>query len=650
MIMPRTGKFNYDYQKGSPWVYETLVAQFDFPILKTQDQLQAEMDEAGSSVIPYYRFSEEVYQSNVLALEKLNMGADHELKRYLINLINSIYSKGIIPEITSELPKANIIYVQKDKRASKVPYNEVYTVSSAKSRVVSDIMTRMVDVNIDSLLTLYGVYDLIQPNLIYDSETTELVHEENADYISPTSGFISAGQMIVSEGELVTAEIQQLLDSYKAEYENSLGYRGPTFLLWLANAFLAFIVVLILFLSIFYTNPMIFEEYNRFIYLVFIFALSSAAALLIERTNPDFLYLTPFTLTALFLLAFFKLRVVLPVYIISLTPLLVFTHNGVELFVMYLAAGVMTMYLYSMLNRGWKQFVMCLLSFLAIFVTYLGFSLGNEVSFIADLDKLFYLFIGSILPVAGYPFIFLFEKIFMLVSNNRLQELCDTNNNKLMVELAQKAPGTFQHSLQVMNMSDAVATAIGANALLARTGALYHDIGKLNNPLCFVENSAMGTNYHSDLTPKESSKEIVKHVTDGLEIAEKYSIPQTVRDFILTHHGTSSASYFLNKYLNDGGDPEQVSDFYYKGRKPWTKEQTIVMLCDTIEAASRTLKDNKPETYDAFVEKIVSSKIADGQLSEADITLKELGQIKEYLKNYLARMYHDRIAYPKRNR
>lgn len=649
MIMPINGKFNYDYHKGSPWVHETLVAQFDFPILKTQDQLQTEMDEAGSSIIPYYKFSEEVVQTNILSVERLDMSEHQDIKRQIIASLNSIYQRGIVPDMTSDYSRASIIFVQRDKRAYKVPYSEVYNVNSAKSRLTSELLSINVDVNVDSILTLVGVYNFIEPNLIYDSETTDLVHAENVDYISPTMGFVNAGQLIVSEGELVTAEIQQMLDSYKSEYENSLGYSGPVFLLWLKNVLLAFVVLVILFLSIFYTNPGVLEEYNRFVYLVFIFALSASATLLVEKADPEYLYMVPFTLTALFLLAFFKTRVVLPVYIVSLTPLLVFSHNGVELFVMYLASGVITMYLYPSLNRGWRQFLMCFVSYIVVLLTYLGFCLGNDNAQLVNINRIYLLFFGAILPVAGYPFIFLFEKVFMLVSNNRLQELCDTNN-KLIVELAQKAPGTFQHSLQVMNMSDAVASAIGANSLLARTGALYHDVGKLGNPLCFIENATMGTDYHSELSPIESSKEILRHVPEGMEIAEKFAIPQTIKEFILTHHGTSSTAYFLNKYLNEGGDPQHSSEFYYKGVKPWTKEQSIVMLCDTIEAASRTLKDNKPETYDDFVEKIVSSKINDGQLSEANITLKELEEIKSCLKNYLAKMYHDRIVYPKRKK
>ena len=236
------------------------------------------------------------------------------------------------------------------------------------------------------------------------------------------------------------------------------------------------------------------------------------------------------------------------------------------------------------------------------------------------------------------------------MSNSRLLELCDTNGNKLLKELAAKAPGTFQHCLQVMNMSDAAADAIGANVLLARTGSLYHDIGKISNPQCFVENAAPGANYHEGLSPQESAKEIIRHVTDGMALAEKYNLPQVVRDFIVTHHGTTCTGYFYNRYINDGGDPENAADFRYPGPKPKSKEHIIVMLCDTLEAASRTLKSYDQETIDAFVDRIVASKMDEGQFDDSDISLRDLGRLKTVLKSYLAQIYHERIQYPKRVR
>jgi putative nucleotidyltransferase with HDIG domain len=243
--------------------------------------------------------------------------------------------------------------------------------------------------------------------------------------------------------------------------------------------------------------------------------------------------------------------------------------------------------------------------------------------------------------------IYLFEKIFKLVSNTKLTELCDTSN-KLLRMLADKAPGTFQHSLQVMNLSDAAARSIGANVLLIRAGALYHDIGKIANPQCFTENETSGVRYHAGLSPKESAQEIIRHVSDGLALAEKHGLPSMIKEFIATHHGTTSTGYFLTQYLNDGGNPDDVAEFQYDGVRPTTKEQVILMICDAVEAASRSLKDYSPKSISDLVDRIVDAKAKENQLTDADISLREINTVKEVIKTYLQHVYHSRISYPKR--
>ena len=649
LVMPRSGKFNYDYRKGSLWTHDNLVAQFDFPILKTAEEIQSERDAAGSGVIPYYRYSEEKGQQVLRGAEGLPM--DEALKSRVLSALSDIYDRGVLLDDAVQGGRNSdpVLYVQRAKRAARTVASNLYTVSAAKAKIHAEANGAYSGTNLDSLLSAAGVYQLIVPNLEYDKETTNLIHAQSADYISPTQGYVSAGQQIVSKGELVTAEVQKMLDSYKAEYEQMLGYGGPRILLWLGNAMIALALVLILFLSICYTNPKIFEDTHRFLYLLFIFLLATISALLTDRFVPNLLYLLPFSLIALYQLAFFRKRVVLPVYILSLLPLLIFAHHGIELFVIHLIAGVVTILVFDHFNKGWKQFLTSLIVFAAMLLVFIGFRLLSNSMTLADLRKVLFLLIGSLLPVAGYPLIFLFEKMFGLVSNSRLIDLSDTGT-PLLTELQQKAPGTFQHSLQVMNMAEAVARSIDANEHLTRAGALYHDIGKLANPQCFVENEAMGSHFHEGLTPQESAREILRHVPDGMALAKKYGLPQIVADFILTHHGTSCTGYFYNKFINDGGNPEDKAAFTYSGRKPVSKEQCIVMLCDGIEAASRTLKDNKPETFSAFVERMVQSKIDEGQLDESELSLKELGTVKTVLKNYLSQLYHDRIAYPKRNK
>lgn len=652
-ILPRTGKFNYDYKKGSPWMYETLIAQFDFPIIKSDAQLQNEREEVGSNVIPYFKYSDDVAPEQLRILEGLNLGKYDYVMPKFINAFSRIYEKGVLSEAATAMIAEtegldnNVIFIQKDRRAQKVPASEVYSLKEARTALVDMVQSSERNADIDSICSHSGITELLKPNLLFDRQTTELVHDESVNYISPTSGVINAGQLIVSNGEMVTAEIEQLLDSYKFEYENSLGYNGPRWLLWLGNFLLAFGLVTILYFAIYYTNYRIFDSPNKFYYLLVMFLLATVAALSMEKAGPNMIYLVPFTLIALFLLAFFKKRVVMPVYIISLLPLLIFTHNGVELFIMYLIAGIVSIYIFGLFNKGWQQFITAIITFSILLVTFLSFRLIDGIKGFNDYQSILFLFIGSLLSVAGYPLIYLFEKIFMLVSNSRLIELSDTNN-KLLRDLAHKAPGTFQHSLQVMNIADAAARSIDANVLLVRAGALYHDIGKMANPQCFIENETLGTRYHEGLSPRESAVEITRHVPDGVAIAEKYNLPEIVKEFIYTHHGTTCTAYFYNKYINEGGNPDDAADFFYKGRKPHTKEQIIIMLSDTLEAASRSLKDYSPESISSLVEKMVKSKMNAGQFEDADISLKELNIVKAVLKSYLQQIYHARVAYPKR--
>lgn len=654
LIFPRTAKFSYDYRKGSPWSHETLLAQFDFPILKTDEQIREEKSRSKSVVIPYYRYRQDIVDNCRKAAEGIDMGGYSYLRPLIVASMDGIYSNGVVPDEGVKLdghsdPSGAVLYIQKDKRAGKKPVSEVFKESEAKNRLLSDIAAKYPRINADSVLRSAGIYDFIVPNLEYDPKTTELVRSESSNQVSTTQGFVSAGQLIVSEGEIVTAEIAQMLDSYKVEYENSMGYGGPRILFWLGNAFIAFALVLLFFLMIYFLNRRLFMDHRKFWYLIFIFIIASVLALIINKFAPRCLYMVPFTLTALYLEAFFKNKVIFPICCVSFLPLLVFAENGVVLFVMFLLASIVAVFTFRFFNQGWQQFIMSGIVFVSILVTYFGFrmiDMVNDDPYMAVL----YMFIGSMLIVAGYPLIYLFERMFNLVSSSRLRELCDTNN-KLLRELEHKAPGTFQHSLQVMNMCDAAARAIDANVLLVRAGALYHDIGKMKNPLCFIENESMspkGVHYHEHLSPKESARAIIKHVSDGLELAAENRLPDVIQDFILTHHGTSNTSYFYNKYLNEGGDPNDVSDFFYKGRKPQTKEQIILMICDTLEAASRTLKDNSATTFSVFVENIVASKMKIGQFDQADISIKDLNTVKETLKAYLSQIYHERVVYPQR--
>ena len=652
-LLPRNPKFNYDYKKGAPWMYETLVSQFDFPVLKTESQLQQEKLRAWSEVTPYFRLDLEAVRNLDDRLSEIDFGAYPMVRGGLAKALSEIYAHGVVSyagfdNVSEAFEKHDgHIYVQQDRKAVKVPVSEVYTVDQAEAYILKSLKGAFPKVKIDSVWNAADLSDLVKPDLIYDQQTTQIVHEEYVDNISPTQGIVRAGQEIVANGEVVTAEKEQLLDSYKAEYNISIGYDAPSVYQWISNILIAFSLVLLLFLSIYYCNYTIFGQFNKYLYLILVFTLAAVASCLVELTDPSLFYMIPFTLIALYLLAFFKTRMVFAVYLISLLPMLLIAPEGVELFFIFLVAGGVGILVFGFFNKGWLQFVTALIVFVVMVFVWGAFRLADGPESFNDYRTITKMALGAFMSVAGYPLIYLFEKIFKLVSNSKLVDLSDTSN-KLLRDLADKAPGTFQHSLQVMNLADAAARAIDANVLLVRAGALYHDIGKIANPQCFTENETPGVHYHSDLTPKESAQEIIRHVSDGLALAEKHGLPGIVRDFIKTHHGTTSTGYFYTKYLNDGGDPDDVADFFYDGEKPVTKEQVILMICDALEAASRSLKDYSPESISALVDRIIDGKAADGQLTNSVISLHELNVVREEVKTYLQQMYHSRISYPKR--
>ena len=654
LLMPRTAKFAYDYKKGSPWPYENLVSQFDFPILKTEEQLMEEREGAGVSVVPYYRFSEETAGQVVKSVQGLDLGKWGSIRQSLVSRLGDIYAKGVLSDAKVKWDRSyaelsdEVLYVQRNKRATKYPRSEVYALSDAETQLVAQLAKSYPEVNLDSLFRRSGVYDCMVPNLVFDKSMTEQSHESSAAYISPTAGYVRAEQKIVSRGEIVTPEIAQMLDSYKEEYNKVFGYDGPRILLWLGNILLALVLVVILYFCIYFTNRQIFAEWSRYLYLLTVFTLTAALSFVLERWAPNFIYLVPFPVFALYLLAFFRTRVVMPVYIVSLLPMLIFSSGGTELFVMYVTAGVVAMETFKIFSRNWLQFVNALIIFGVEVVVFAGFRLVDAGSSPVVFNVV-QIFVGAMMTVAAYPLIYLFERLFNLVSTTRLQELSDTNS-PLLQELSTKAPGTFQHCLQVMHMADAVGRAVDANVPLLRVGALYHDLGKMQKPLCFVENESAtpgAVRYHEGKAPRDSARDIIRHVEDGVAIAREHRLPGVVQDFIRTHHGTTTAAFFLNKYLNEGGDPAEQAAFAYPGPKPTTKEQVILMLCDSIEAASRTLKEYTPEAIDKFVEGIVSGKERAGQMEDADITIHELNVVKTVLKTHLQQMHHGRVEYPK---
>jgi hypothetical protein len=652
LLYPRVGKFQYEYQKGRPWVYETLISPIDFPILKSEAEMLREKEERASEMVDYYRYDPSVAPPmlDLFGHKAVELQLDGELTRALYDHLDEAYQKGIVADFGGADVSGKVVFVRRDKHADEVPATEIYDLARVLNVLKSDLVYDYPRMDIDSIARMLDLQSFIVPNLFFDEYTTQQVHREAVNYISPTKGMVYAGQLIVSEGETVTSEICEILDSYKEEYRLSYGYSGSQNALLISHLFLVLILLAIFFFAVFFLDRSVFSSMPKLLFLMMLLLISFAGVSILFRVDQRLLYLFPFAAIALYMSAFFRTDLAYAVYAVTILPLLIIPENGVELFFINMVGGSAALFAYSRFNKGWLQFVNMIIIFVAMAMTCFVFKLGaGDFSYAFKATEFLFLAINAILSIVLYPFVYLFEKIFGFVSYSRLWDLSDTNN-RILKDLQKKAPGTFQHSLQVANLAEHAAEQIGGNAMLVRVGALYHDIGKMENPMCFIENQAQGVNYHEGLTPEESARAIIKHVDDGLALARKGKLPENVRAFIACHHGRSLTQYFYNVYCNAGGDPANKEPFSYHGELPRTKEQVIVMMADAVEAASRSLKDYSEESISALVERIMANRFDDSQLAEADISIRDINSVKESFKTYLMQIYHARIAYPKQQK
>lgn len=646
-VYPVEGKFKYSYKKGAPWVYEDLTAPIDFPILKTQQELADERSAAAGDVVPYYTFSAPVLNAAVTGLSESSLKNDisPEVLELMKESLRKVYTVGVLPQKDIS-DKA--VFVRYDRASTQIPESDLYTPAKAARLLKSDLLAEYPGLNADSLLSLLHIPEIIVPNLSLDKKTTEELHRQLVDYISPTKGIFYAGQTIVMQGETVTAEIAQILDSYKAEYKASVGFSGNIVLLFLGHAIVLLVLLFLVFVVIYFSDMEILRHQNQFNFMMFIVCLNFVLPMLVRSISPEYLYIVPLAVSTLYTAAFMRNRVVLPVYFISILPLMIIAENGVELYMINAVAGTVALFASSVNDKGWVQFLNSLYIFTAVTIVHIGFSLFQSGT-AGDLTKISFLLLSAVLTVICYPVTFLLEKMFYMVSVSTMTELSDVDNH-ILRELERKAPGTFQHSLHVANLAERAVLAIGGRMRVARAGALYHDIGKIMNPQAFIENQAPGMDYHAGLSAMESASVIIKHVDDGLTLARKYRIPSIISDFISSHHAHSVTEYFYNVHCNNGGDPADKSFFTYHGSLPKSKEQVIVMMADAVEAASRSLREYSEESISALVENVLSKRLSPEQLSDADISLKEINTVKKVFKKQLQEMYHARIAYPNRVR
>jgi len=674
-VFPREGKFRYEFQKGRPWLNENLYAPFDFPIYKSDKQIAEERDSILKTYSPYFQFDSSIFNNQRTLFNKYfeqkqdefiqNTISDNnykkqnfinegiKFKKRIENIFYSIYDKGIV-DLNSETENLKIypnITVLKEKLAQNYSLKDIYTHKNAY-----EYLTNSVNSYLDSNKTRIrypefykslNLYEYLTPNLIYDKTTSENVKNELIKNISLTKGMVQSGEKIITQGEIIDTRLHRILESLKYESEQRLGtgYYSQIILLGQIIFILACIGVLFLFLINFRSEILRHTLKTSFILMLVLLIV------IISSFTLKVLYIVPFALVPIIIKTFYDARLALFIHIVTILLVGFLAPNGFEFVFLNFIAGIVAIFSLTNLHRRGKLFLTAGLVFLTYCFIYFGLVITQEGSFsgIELRNFKYFAFNGGFLLLA-YPLIYAFEKVFGFISDLTLMELSDTNQ-KLLRKLAEKAPGTFQHSMQVANLAEEAIIKIGGNPLLVRTGALYHDIGKMNNPFYFIENQRSGFNPHDSHEFDESADIIISHVQDGVDLAKKHGLPEQIIDFIRTHHGTSKVQYFYRSYVKKFPDKDvDVSKFTYPGPKPFSKETAVLMMADSVEAASRSLSKIDQETIGELVDGIIIDQMSEGQFDNANINFNDITEVKAIFKDKLLNIYHARIKYPEKNK
>ena len=650
-LLPKGGKFKYEIPKGKPWQYENLYAPFDFAILKTEDELKAERQEIKDNHIPYYKVNAEIpNRVKATAIKEIsNVFPDSTLRKqqpqitnFIQNTIDKIYERGLLQE-NSRLDPDQLIYLRKGNDAFEVAYKKVLKQGEVRKFLNDQIENSSLQAYKTELLEIF--FDSIEPNVTFDNDLTQKELESKLNNISYTRGSIEQGSRVISKGEVVEGDKYNILRSLKAEYESQMWSKSNYNWILVGYSTLVAMALLMLLLFIRKYRLSIYENNVKVTFIFFNIIFMVMLTTLVVKFNINYVYVVPLCILPLSLKAFFDARLGMFTHVITVLLLGFIVPNSYEYMFLQIIAGIVTILTVSELYKRANLFISVGQITLVYIISYFAFTILQEGS-IADMKAEVFLtfLLGGLATLFVQPLIYIYEKIFGMVSDMSLLELSDTNS-KLLKELSEKAPGTFHHSLNVANLAEAAANEINANAMLVRVGALFHDIGKMANPTYFTENQTTAVNSHDELSPRESAQIIIDHVITGIEIAKKNSIPDRVIDFIRTHHGTSTVYYF---YMKEKEENENVSpeDFRYPGPVPFSKETAILMMCDSVEAASKSLKEPTSALIDNFVEKIINKQMEEGQFLNANITFKEIQLVKKILKRKLKNIYHLRVEYP----
>jgi putative nucleotidyltransferase with HDIG domain len=655
VALPKQAKFRYEYEKGKIWNQKDLVSPYIFAILKTDKELEEGRDAAVKSITPVYQLDDNIEKQNLegykndFEIKWRSAGLKEELKPKYIdagyNLLKEIYHTGIIAlnkKYQQEAPNYAITILHSNV-ATQSNTLQLYTRETALTHI-DDVLSQ--NKNLDKIFLTRVLQDRLQYNLNYDEKLTSRLENEAAEGLSLTRGMVEKGELIVSKGAVINQEIYQKLESFKKAFEDNVRVTGDPRLVLLGQTLLVSIVIALMMVFLYLFRKDIYYD-NRLVSLLLLVVTAMLATLsLAIRLEVPNMYYIPYCVVPIIIRILFDTRLALNIHLLVVLVAGFFVPNSFEFAYIEITAGMVAIYSMKNLVRR-EQFLISALIILGNYlVSFLGISLIREGSF-QSIDWVDFIpfTISVLLTLLAQPLIYLFERVFGLTSDISLVELTNTNA-PLLRKLAFTAPGTFQHSLQVANLAESAIYSIGGNALLVRAGALYHDIGKMENPQFFIENQTTGFNPHDKLSYQESAQIIIRHVSKGVEMARKENIPEIVVDFIRTHHGNTRVDYFYQSYLKNF--PEKLVDentFRYPGPIPFSKESGVLMLADSVEAASRSLHEPNAQAIDALVDRIIEYKLDQEQLKDSDITLKELETIKLIFKKMLMSIYHVRIDY-----
>lgn len=631
LAFPNKSGFKYEFALGGEWKHETLISPIDFPILKTEKEISEDKKHIINSKQLYYKKDYKAEDSVLAQINERNNFSNEEnnkIKQYL----NKIYSIGVIKN--QELAqKGQLIYILEDNVAKEYEQEQLLTLEQAKQGLLKITKNK-------------EIINCLQANIIYDSQTTENILQTKLQEITHNKGLISEGEQIIAKGEKITPEKNQILLSFKQAYEGNNIEKTNELTILLGRFILVCITLLAMMLFINHNRADIFPNDRKVLLILFVVLFICCIMAFIININPKYIYAVPVCIVPIVIKTFFDTKTSLYVFLVSIIIIGFAVPNSFEYVFYQLIAGIMTI-VSAESSRKRSNF---LLTSLILFITYALIYIANnlmqniEITSI-ETDVILMFALNSILLLFSIPFITILEKLFGMISDYSIIEYTNTNS-KILRELSVKAPGTFQHCIQVANISEDLILEIGGNAMLVRAGALHHDIGKLALPIFFIENQNTGFNPHNELSYEESAQSIISHVTNGVKLAYKHKLPESIIDFIRTHHGTSKTKYFYNRYVAENPDkPIDSTIFTYRGPRPFSRETAVVMMVDAVEAASRSLKNHSESEISKLVDNIINSQIADDQFSNSDITFKDVDKIKDLLKKKLQSIYHVRIEY-----